>query len=53
MKEGVILDPFIGSGTTVRVAKKMTDNIDDYNLSGIGIDIDEKYIDYCKERIVD
>ena len=51
IKEGVILDPFIGSGTTVRVAKKMTDNNDDYNLSGIGIDIDEKYIDYCKEII--
>ena len=51
VKEGVILDPFIGSGTTVRVAKKMTDNNDDYNLSGIGIDIDEKYIDYCKECI--
>jgi len=53
VKEGVILDPFIGSGTTVRVAKKMTDNNDDYNLSGIGIDIDEKYIDYCKESIKD
>ena len=53
VKEGMILDPFIGSGTTVRTAKKMTDNIDDYNLSGIGIDIDEKYIDFCKDSIVD
>ena len=53
VKEGVILDPFIGSGTTVRVAKKMTDNIDDYNLSGIGIDIDEKYIEFCNKSIVD
>ena len=24
-----------------------------YNLKGIGIDIDEKYINYCKERIKD
>ena len=51
VKEGIILDPFIGSGTTLRVAKKLTDNIEEYNLSGIGIDIDEKYIDYCKECI--
>ena len=50
-KVGTILDPFIGSGTTVRVAKKLTDNNQDYNLSGIGIDIDEKYIEYCKESI--
>ena len=51
MKHGVILDPFIGSGTTVRVAKKMTDSLDDYDLSGIGFDIDETYINYCKESI--
>ena len=53
VKEGVILDPFIGSGTTVRTAKKMTDTNDAYNLSGIGIDIDETYITYCKESIKD
>lgn len=53
VKEGIILDPFIGSGTTVRVAKKMSDTIEGYNLSGIGIDIDEKYIEYCKESILD
>jgi len=51
VKEGIILDPFTGSGTTVRVAKKMTDNNEEYNLSGIGIDIDGKYIEYCKECI--
>lgn len=51
VKEGVVLDPFIGSGTTLRVAKKMSDNIDDYNLSGFGIDIDEKYISYCNDTI--
>tara|TARA_B000000532_G_C18869455_1_gene407771 strand:+ start:130 stop:996 length:867 start_codon:yes stop_codon:yes gene_type:complete len=54
VKVGTILDPFIGSGTTVRVAKKMNDMDDGgYNLKGIGIDIDEKYINYCKERIKD
>ena len=51
VKDGTILDPFIGSGTTVRTAKKMTDSIDEYNLSGIGFDIDETYIDYCEESI--
>ena len=51
VKEGVILDPFIGSGTTVRTAKKMTDTIEEYKLSGIGYDIDEKYIQYCEESI--
>ena len=53
VKEGMVLDPFIGSGTTVRTAKKMSDNIEGYNLSGIGMDIDEKYINYCNESIVD
>ena len=54
IKEGTILDPFIGSGTTVKVAKKMNDmEGSKYKLSGIGIDIDEKYINYCKERIKD
>ena len=53
VKEGVILDPFIGSGTTVRTAKKMSDNVEGYNLSGIGMDIDEKYINYCNESIID
>jgi site-specific DNA-methyltransferase (adenine-specific) len=54
IKEGTILDPFIGSGTTVKAAKKMNDlEGGGYNLKGIGIDIDKKYIDYCKERIKD
>tara|TARA_B100001094_G_scaffold278978_1_gene288867 strand:+ start:244 stop:1107 length:864 start_codon:yes stop_codon:yes gene_type:complete len=51
VKHGLILDPFIGSGTTVRVAKKMTDSLDEYDLAGIGFDIDETYINYCKESI--
>ncbi len=54
VKEGTILDPFIGSGTTVKVAKKMNDmDGGGYNLKGIGIDIDEEYINYCKDRILD
>ena len=51
IKKGIVLDPFIGSGTTVRVAKKLTDTNQDYSLSGIGIDMDETYIEYCKEHI--
>ena len=42
VKEGVILDPFIGSGTTVRTAKKMPATIEDDKVSGIGYDIDAK-----------
>lgn len=52
IKQGVVLDPFVGSGTTVIVAKKMTQRKSSpLKLSGIGIDIDEKYIAYCKETI--
>ena len=40
IKSGVILDCFCGSGTTIRVGEK-------YNLSGIGIDTDELYINHC------
>ena len=44
-KEGdLVLDPFIGSGTTAVVAKK-------YGRSSIGIDNDEEYIKYATERI--
>lgn len=51
IKEGCIFDPFIGSGTTLKVAKKMND-INNYNLTGIGIDIDDKYIEYCSTTIL-
>ena len=50
IKKGVVLDPFIGSGTTVRVAKKLSEN-KEYELSGKGIDMDEQYIKYCNETI--
>jgi len=45
IKSGVIMDCFCGSGTTIRVGEK-------YNLSGIGIDTDELYIDYCLTSIL-
>ena len=50
IKKGTVLDPFLGSGTTMRVVKKLNNNID-YNLNGIGIDIDESYINYCQDTL--
>lgn len=41
---GIILDPFMGSGTTGVVAKRL-------NRDFIGIEIDEKYYDIAKKRI--
>jgi site-specific DNA-methyltransferase (adenine-specific) len=49
IKTGVILDPFVGTGTTIKAAKKMSN--EGFNLSGIGIDIDDTYIDFCKSTI--
>jgi site-specific DNA-methyltransferase (adenine-specific) len=44
-KEGdLVLDPFMGSGTTLRVAQKMGRN-------SIGIDILEEYIELTQERL--
>lgn len=44
-KEGdLVLDPFVGSGTTSAVAKRLKRN-------SIGIDLIQEYIDYAKERI--
>lgn len=41
---GIVLDPFSGSGTTSLVAIK-------HNRKSIGIDISEEYIEFSKERI--
>ncbi|MEI6048441.1 MAG: site-specific DNA-methyltransferase [Bacteroidota bacterium] len=41
---GILLDPFSGSGTTSLVAIK-------HNRKSIGIDISEEYIEFSKERI--
>ena len=43
-KGDLILDPFVGTGTTCVVAKKM-------NRRFIGIDISAKYIDHARSRI--
>ena len=41
---GVVLDPFLGSGTTVRVALQT-------GRSGIGIDLNEKYCRYAVDSL--
>ena len=43
-EEDVVLDPFIGSGTTAVVAEKM-------NRNWVGIDVDEDYIEMSYQRI--
>tara|TARA_R110000796_G_scaffold169744_1_gene286569 strand:- start:59 stop:814 length:756 start_codon:yes stop_codon:yes gene_type:complete len=40
----VVLDPFLGSGTTCKIAKQL-------NRNYIGIDVSQDYIDIAKERI--
>jgi len=43
-KDGIILDPFSGSGTTSLVALK-------HNRKSIGLDISEEYIEFSRERL--
>lgn len=43
-KDAVILDPFVGSGTTVVAAKNLGKNF-------IGIDINPEYVDIAKKRL--
>jgi DNA modification methylase len=42
---GVVLDPFVGSGTTLAVAET-------FGCSGIGIDICGDYLELSKQRIL-
>lgn len=43
-KNGVVLDIFLGTGTTLLVAEKLERN-------GIGIELNEEYIEIAKERL--
>jgi len=51
LKTGIVLDPFVGSGTTVLAVKNINDEYEEYQLDGIGIDIEESYIHYCRELV--
>jgi site-specific DNA-methyltransferase (cytosine-N4-specific) len=44
-QEGVVLDPFTGSGTTMLVAKQLS-------KSAIGIEISEEYAELIKKRLI-
>ena len=42
-KDGIVLDPFAGSGTTLKVAKEL-------NRKSIGIELNRSYLDIIKKR---
>lgn len=51
-KDAIIIDPFMGSGTT-GVAVKLMNAQQNANRDFIGIEIDEKYFNIAKQRIED
>ena len=42
-KDGIVLDPFVGSGTTLKVAKEL-------NRKSIGIELQKDYLDIIEKR---
>lgn len=44
--DGIVLDPFIGTGTTVLAALNL-------GRKGIGIDLSPEYIDFCESRLTE
>ena len=50
-RNGIVLDPFCGTGTTMRAIKNINTITKDCNISGIGIDIDETYLQYAKNTM--
>ena len=43
---GVVLDPFVGSGTTLIIAEEL-------GCAGIGIDLNPEYLELARERILE
>ena len=43
-EQGIVLDPFMGSGSTLRAAK-------DFGLAAVGIEIEERYCRYAANRM--
>jgi len=43
-ENGTVIDPFLGSGTTMRIAMEE-------NRNCIGIDLNKEYLDYAKKRV--
>lgn len=42
--EGTVLDPFLGSGTVMKIAR-------DLRLNAVGIELNPKYVEYAKARV--
>lgn len=49
-KDCIIIDPFMGSGTTGLAVKEMN-NIQNTNRMFVGIEINKEYFNIAKERI--